>query len=110
MTPSRPSWICPETGKPHEFTPDVEYDAARPPLNCEHCGTAKAERGATPPRLSAAQQSCLAALSEHGAQHIITPAGMRTARSLVDRGLAHWQGHRSAILLPGPAAAPRKEP
>lgn len=61
-------------------------------------------------RLSAAQQSCLSALREHGAQHIVTSAGMRTARSLVARGLAHWQGPRSGILLPGPAAAPRKEP
>lgn len=22
----------------HDFTPDVEYDAANPPSNCEHCG------------------------------------------------------------------------
>lgn len=30
---------CPDspTGM-HDFSPDVEYDSANPPMNCEHCG------------------------------------------------------------------------
>lgn len=31
---------CPERadGGPHEFTPDIEYDASGETVNCEHCG------------------------------------------------------------------------
>ena len=40
-----PNVPCPDSpdGK-HHFTPDVEYDSANPPLNCEYCGTPKPPR------------------------------------------------------------------
>jgi hypothetical protein len=35
----RPAHVCPDSPDgQHHFTPDLEYDSANPPVNCEFCG------------------------------------------------------------------------
>lgn len=36
--------FCQETGRPHEFTPDLEYDITGQTVNCENCGAPEPEK------------------------------------------------------------------
>ena len=106
MTPDGiPRWICADTGRPHEWYLDVDYDPNRPPTVCEQCGEAR-HQGTIPPRLSPPGKTLLRLLIEVGPQDILTPLSDRTARALVRRGLAHWADPEIRIAL-HPGYVPR---